>query len=74
MLTQLGVSSPKPMNVMKYYSFLLFFSIIQYCIAQPVSTQNPYTKSKEIIRDYNKIVTPNGIQESYALTIGGVKQ
>jgi pimeloyl-ACP methyl ester carboxylesterase len=34
----------------------------------------PYQSAREIIEDLNRIVTPNGVQESYATTIGGIEQ
>lgn len=33
-----------------------------------------YKKAKEVIQDLDSIVAPNGIQENYAIEIGGLKQ
>ena len=35
---------------------------------------NEYAKAQAIVADLGKIVAPNGIQESYATPIGGIKQ
>ncbi|TGD80456.1 alpha/beta fold hydrolase [Hymenobacter wooponensis] len=35
---------------------------------------NDYAKGQAILADLGKIVAPNGVQESYAVPIGGVKQ
>lgn len=49
-----------------YFLFLSSF----ICVAQ----NSEYQKSKAIIEDLDRIVAPNGIQESYALEIGGINQ
>ncbi|MBC7923860.1 MAG: alpha/beta hydrolase [Ferruginibacter sp.] len=64
---------------------IFFFNRILPCIAvlllcsmtsfgQGSGPTNEYAKAKEIIEDLDKIVAPNGVQESYEITIGGVKQ
>ncbi|PJJ60282.1 alpha/beta fold hydrolase [Hymenobacter chitinivorans] len=42
--------------------------------AQGPAPANPYAAARRIIADHDSIVTPNGVQETYALPIGGVKQ
>ncbi len=49
-----------------------------FCIISAIYGQNnppdAYAKGKAIIADLEKIVSPNGIQENYTATIGGIKQ
>jgi len=40
--------------------------------AEPAS--DPYAPAREIIADMNRIVTPNGVQETFVATLGGAKQ
>lgn len=35
---------------------------------------DPYTPGREIVTDLNKIVTANGVQETYETTLGGARQ
>lgn len=35
---------------------------------------DPYAPAREIIADMNRIVTPNGVQETFVATLGGAKQ
>lgn len=35
---------------------------------------DPYAPAKEIIADINRIVTPNGVQETFEVTLGGARQ
>lgn len=51
---------------------LLLFSMASF--GQQTGPANEYTKAREIVEDFNKIVTPNGVEESYEITVGGVKQ
>ncbi|KMQ61701.1 alpha/beta hydrolase [Chryseobacterium sp. BLS98] len=53
-------------------AFLLFWTAVSF--AQNTPSNDEYAKSKEIIRDLDSIVSPNGIQESYPVTIGNIKQ
>jgi pimeloyl-ACP methyl ester carboxylesterase len=43
-------------------------------LAQGPTPAPPYAAARRIIADHDSIVAPNGVQESYALPIGGVKQ
>ncbi|RPD45637.1 alpha/beta hydrolase [Hymenobacter sediminis] len=51
---------------------LLICSISSF--GQNSTSFNEYAKSQAILSDLGKIVAPNGVQESYAVAIGGVKQ
>jgi proline iminopeptidase len=42
--------------------------------AQQASETDPYKSGREIIADIGKIVTPNGVQETFELTLGGARQ
>lgn len=56
---------------------LLFLIPLLYSIAlfgQNNQSSDEYSKAKEIIKDLDSIVNPNGIQERYKATIGGVNQ
>ena len=46
-------------------------------LAPAVSAQqpaDPYAPAKAIVADVNRIVTPNGVQESLVVTLGGARQ
>ncbi|SHF11036.1 alpha/beta hydrolase [Chryseobacterium sp. OV279] len=57
----------------KILSALLFFWTVAL-FAQNKVVNDEYAKAKEIVRDLDSIVSPNGIQESYPVTIGNIKQ
>lgn len=40
--------------------------------AEPAS--DPYAPAREIVADMNRIVTPDGVQETFVATLGGAKQ
>ena len=42
--------------------------------AQQAAESDPYKPGREIVADIGKIVTPNGIQETFELTLGGARQ
>lgn len=50
----------------------LLFSFIVF--GQGQKPGNEYSEAREIIKDLDSIVTPNGIQERYKANIGGAKQ
>lgn len=50
----------------------LLFSFIVF--GQGQNSGTGYDEAREIIKDLDSIVAPNGIQERYKVTIGGVKQ
>lgn len=37
-------------------------------------SEDPYSPAREIVADMHKIVTPNGVQETFVATLGGAKQ
>lgn len=41
---------------------------------QATPPKDEYAPARKIIADLDSIVTPNGVQESMAMTIGGVRQ
>ena len=43
-------------------------------LAQSTPPTDELTKAKEIVEDLDKIVSPNGVQESYETIIGGIRQ
>jgi hypothetical protein len=47
-----------------------------FSTASDVSAQQPdvYAPGREIIAGLNRIVTPNGVQETFVATLGGTKQ
>ncbi len=54
---------------------LIFLLCLVSCIyGQNNDSTDKYFEGKEIVKDLSKIVNPNGIQENYQLTIGGIKQ
>ncbi|HEY2726555.1 MAG TPA: alpha/beta hydrolase, partial [Parafilimonas sp.] len=53
---------------------LIFLLIVCSIISYTQDTCNDYSKAKEIIADLDKIVAPTGVQESYEINIGGIKQ
>lgn len=40
----------------------------------PAATADPYADAKAVIADLGRVVTPNGVQETLELTIGGARQ
>lgn len=42
--------------------------------AQTPSAPDPYAQGRTIVADINRIVTPNGVQETFEATLGGAKQ
>lgn len=56
-------------------SLLAFLAISAYapvrCSENP---GDPYAPAREIVADVNRIVTPNGIQETFVAELGGTKQ
>ena len=60
---------------MKSISLIISFllgSIISF--GQNKDLKDNYAKAREVIKDLDSIVTPNGVQENYSVTIGGIKQ
>ncbi|UOQ68600.1 alpha/beta fold hydrolase [Hymenobacter volaticus] len=53
---------------------LLMCSISSWGQRKDDSTADPYSEARKIVEDLGKIVAPNGVQESYETSIGGLKQ
>lgn len=53
---------------------LPFLCFLSFAHGQNKDTTDYYSKGKEIITDLDKIVAPAGIQESYEVPVGGIKQ
>ncbi len=56
---------------------ILIISILNCSITsfgQSTHSYDEYSKAKQIIKDLDSIVTPNGLQENYEVNIGGIKQ
>ncbi|TGE04295.1 alpha/beta fold hydrolase [Hymenobacter fodinae] len=54
--------------------FLLLLLGTSASFAQTSGLTDEYANSKAILADLSKIVSPNGVQESYTVAIGGIKQ
>lgn len=44
------------------------------CAADAPPTDDPYTPGRAIVADIARIVTPNGVQETFEVTLGGARQ
>ena len=58
----------------RFYPLILIAIFCSHANAQECPDGESYYNAREVVRDLQRIVTPNGIQESYATTIGGIKQ
>ncbi len=56
------------------YLILIFIICSTISFGQSNNTNDEYSKAREIIKDLDSIVTPNGVQENYEVAIGGIKQ
>ncbi len=52
--------------------FLIFASLGSAAMSQ--GTPDPYQPGRQIVEDLNRIVTPNGVQETFEVTLGGARQ
>src|ERR671920_63763 len=59
---------------MKNALALLLLFITTNSTAQTSDATNQFTIARKTISDLDWIVSPNGVQESYETTIGGIKQ
>lgn len=64
-----GVSMPRAMVRRVVLLALLVFA----CPAM-AATVDPYAQARDVIADIDKVVTPNGIQETFEATLGGARQ
>jgi pimeloyl-ACP methyl ester carboxylesterase len=60
---------------MIWKSMLIAFALLlaPAALAQ-TPAPDPYAPAKEIVADINRIVTPNGVQETFEVTLGGARQ
>lgn len=61
-------------SVLLAVCFLYLFILMPSVAGQSVNSTDKYSAGKEIIADLDKIVNPNGVQESYKVKIGGINQ
>src|SRR3546814_11205269 len=54
-----------------YLAILALLSLATPALAQ---TDDAYAPARAIVADIGKIVTPNGVQETFELTLGGARQ
>lgn len=55
-------------------AFLLFAILCSHTSAKECPDGESYHKARDVVRDLQRIVTPDGIQESYTTRIGGIRQ
>ncbi|HEY0661953.1 MAG TPA: alpha/beta fold hydrolase [Lysobacter sp.] len=55
-------------------AMLLLLSSTTAAWAQQPAGDDVYSPGREIVADLNRIVTPNGVQESFEVTLGGARQ
>jgi len=56
------------------FAWLLIIAAAPQALAQPCPDTAAYEGAREIVRDLNRIVAPDGIQASYKTRIGGIDQ
>ena len=57
---------------MRYAAALPLLALATAASAQ--APADPYAPGRQIVADIHRIVTPNGVQETFVATLGGVKQ
>ena len=55
-------------------AFLLIAALCPHANAEECADAESFSKARGVVRDLQRIVTPNGIQDSFKATIGGVEQ
>lgn len=55
-------------------SLIFLICLVSDIYGQDNDSTDKYFEGKEIVKDLSKIVNPNGVQENYQVTIGGIKQ
>lgn len=73
MTTLSRILKPLHPKLMKYFFFLLLLVYTSALHAQTTPSADEYAKGRDIIRELQTIVTPNGLQESYQVEVGGVQ-
>jgi len=63
-------------NAMKniIFGFIALSCLLSVTYGQKKDSANSGSEYKKIVQDLGKIVNPNGIQENYEVTIGGIRQ
>ncbi len=56
------------------FLIILLFSASITSFGQKRDSNDKYDKAREVIKDLDSIVTPNGVQEDYRVNIGGIRQ
>lgn len=54
--------------------FLFLFTLAPAASAQEKPADDPYAEGKEIVAELNRIVAPNGVDETFETTLGGARQ
>src|SRR5690348_6070005 len=55
-------------------AFLLLISLPGLLLAQQPTPEDRFAASRDIVAEAQRIVTPDGVQESFVVTLGGAKQ
>ncbi len=56
------------------YILLLLLAVPTPAVSETSQPADPYAPAKEIIREARRIVTPNGVEETFTIRLGGVQQ
>lgn len=63
------------MPELKQARFIRSIALSLALLSAPAAAQSdPYAAGREIVADINRIVTPNGVQETFEVTLGGARQ
>ena len=54
--------------------FVLLVAISGSALAQTALTADPYAEARAVIADIHRVVTPNGVQETFEAALGGARQ
>ncbi|WP_408950176.1 alpha/beta fold hydrolase [Lysobacter sp. Hz 25] len=54
--------------------FALLLSVPSLALAEECKNTSDYERARAVIQDLSRIVAPNGVQEAYAVRIGGIDQ
>lgn len=60
--------------MIRSYLILPFLAFATAASAQAPQGDDVYARGREIVADINRIVTPNGVQETFEATLGGARQ
>lgn len=62
---------PEPKRARSMGAIAIFLTLLA---APAMAQSDPHAPGREIVADINRIVTPNGVQETFALELGGARQ